>query len=112
MSEEPQGWRMVAQIGDLPEAVLVEMAVGPQRVVLLRRGGHVGAFQGLCPHQFARLVEGRVKDGWLHCPRHHACFSLADGHCGPGWVLPSLKRFAVKVADGRVMLSDPLVTLA
>jgi len=111
MSGGQESWHAVAAIGDLPEAEMVEVAVGQALVVLVRRGDEVAAFQGLCPHQFARLAEGRVEGGWLHCPRHHARFLLDDGRCGPGWALPPLKRFQVRVEGGSVMLSNPLVVL-
>ncbi|MGD1880186.1 MAG: Rieske (2Fe-2S) protein [Kiloniellaceae bacterium] len=112
MSVAEDGWQAVSLLDDLPVEGIGEAAAGQQRVLLVRRGDSVAAFQGLCPHQFARLAEGRLEDGWLQCPRHQARFSLTDGHCGPGWALPPLKRFAVKVVNGTVLLPDPLVALA
>jgi nitrite reductase/ring-hydroxylating ferredoxin subunit len=69
----------------------------------------VRAVQGLCPHASTRLVKGRITDeGRLACPAHAATFALGDGRCGPGWVLPALQRYPTKIADGMVLLPDPL----
>ncbi|MFC3226451.1 Rieske (2Fe-2S) protein [Marinibaculum pumilum] len=106
------GWQEVATLAAFPESGLLDLAVGREVVLLLRLDDTVQAFQGLCPHQFARLAEGRAADGWLHCPRHRARFAVSDGHCGAGWVLPPLRRYAVQVdAEGRILLPDPLVPL-
>jgi 3-phenylpropionate/trans-cinnamate dioxygenase ferredoxin subunit len=110
MSEAATAWQPVAALADLPDEGLHEVAVGRHLLLLVRREGEVLAVQGLCPHQFAPLVEGVLDaGGWLHCPRHRACFRLSDGACGPGWVLPPLKRYAVRLEDGMVLLPDPLL---
>ena len=53
----------------------------------------------------------RLDDGRLQCPHHLAKFSLVDGTCDSGWVLPPLKRYATLVRDGHVLVPDPLVAL-
>jgi 3-phenylpropionate/trans-cinnamate dioxygenase ferredoxin subunit len=111
MCQAESGWQVVAELDELPPGGLGEAAVGRQVVLLLRRGQEVLAFQGLCPHQFARLAEGTVTGDWLQCPRHQARFNLTDGRCGPGWTLPPLKRYAVKLDKGKVLLPDPLLAL-
>ncbi|RVU35117.1 Rieske (2Fe-2S) protein [Hwanghaeella grinnelliae] len=79
-----------------------EVLIGENIFVLIRHGETIGAYQGQCPHQFARLVEGRVADGHINCPRHMAKFRLSDGICGPGWALPPLRRYTVKEDGGMV----------
>jgi 3-phenylpropionate/trans-cinnamate dioxygenase ferredoxin subunit len=102
------GWRKIAALDNLADG-LHEVMVGSDVVVIVRLGEKIAAVQGLCPHAFARLSEGSVDDAWrLHCPRHKACFGIDDGLCGPGWVLPPLRRYKVRVEDGDVLLSDPL----
>ncbi len=112
MSGGQQGWQAVARFGELPEEGLREVAVGRALVLLVCRAGSLQAVQALCPHQMAPLAEGHVDaEGWLHCPRHKASFRLSDGACGPGWVLPRLRRYAVRLDGGQVLLPDPLVPL-
>lgn len=96
---------------------LADVVVGRDLVLLWRaaEGGEVRAFQGLCPHAFARLSEGVVEEKagacWVRCPHHMARFRIEDGACGPGWALAPLRRYAVRVEGGQVMLPDPLTPL-
>lgn len=83
-----------------PYEVVVEEAV----IILIRSEESIAAYQGLCPHQFARLAEGRVAEGYINCPRHMAKFRLSDGTCGPGWVLPPLRRYAVRENAGMIQI--------
>jgi 3-phenylpropionate/trans-cinnamate dioxygenase ferredoxin subunit len=48
-------------------------------VALIREGDRVYAFEELCPHAGANLVEGEVRRGALSCPQHRARFRLSDG---------------------------------
>lgn len=108
MSQAGGQWRRVADLAAFDARGLVEVEVDGTLVLLARDGGRVRAMQGLCPHQFARLADGAVKDGWLQCPHHMARFRLDDGMCGPGWVLPALRRYRVRIEDGAVLLGVPL----
>lgn len=98
-------WIAVVPSTELVPETPREIVIDENILVLIRYGDNIGAYQGLCPHQFARLSEGQVVDGQLNCPRHMARFRLSDGACGPGWSLPPLRRFAVKEEDGVVHIS-------
>jgi len=103
-------WRTVASWADFPNSGLLDVEVDGMLVLLVKQNGDVRAVQGLCPHAFARLAGGRVDEaGALHCPRHLARFSLDDGACLSGWIVPPLKRYAVRVEDGAVQLPFPLI---
>ncbi|MGE3765416.1 MAG: FAD-dependent oxidoreductase [Kofleriaceae bacterium] len=55
-----------------------------EAVVLVRAGDAVHAVAATCSHYGGPLAEGRVFDGAIHCPWHHACFDLATGRAhGP-----------------------------
>lgn len=86
----------------------MEIALGRRIILLIKSGDEVLAFQGLCPHQQARLAEGALQNGTIQCPRHLASFELQDGACTGGWQLPPLKRYVVKVEGDDILLSDPL----
>lgn len=108
---EAVAWREVAKLSVLDATGLADVAVANAVILLIRDGDTVRAVQGLCPHQFARLADGTLSDGWLHCPQHMARFRVADGACGPGWTLPALRRYAVRIEEGAILLPDPLVPL-
>ena len=109
------GWQKVATLAAFGSRNLADVVVGRELVVLVRRSTGVEAYQGLCPHEYARLSEGRLETDdegdWLTCSRHLARFRLGDGVCPRGWRLPPLRRYAVRVEDDAVWLADPLAPL-
>ena len=107
MDATKQSWIVVARVEDVNPGAPLEVALGDAVFILVKADEGIIAYQGTCPHAAARLGGGRVIEGWLRCPHHMAMFRLADGVCGKGWVLPALRRYAVKVEDGAVYLSDP-----
>lgn len=109
MAIDQLNWLEVASLGDLKPDHPFEVVVDQTVVILVRVERNVIAYQGLCPHQFARLGRGKVVDGWLRCPHHRAGFCLKSGECGPGWALPALQRFDVRVEGDTILLPDPLV---
>ncbi len=109
MKNEMLEWEVVASLTDIAADRPLEVIVGNTAVILLKVGGDVKAYQGLCPHQFARLSLGTISEGFIHCPRHKACFDIHDGVCGPGWQLPALRQYHVRVEAGVVSLPNPLV---
>jgi nitrite reductase/ring-hydroxylating ferredoxin subunit len=66
----------------------------------------VWAVHDECPHAFQPLQGGRVRNGWIQCPQHGACFDIKTG-------APQNTRitarpvlvFPVRVEDGRVLVS-------
>ena len=97
-------WKIIADECDVVEGKPVEVIFESKVILLLKANDVVSGFEGLCPHQKARLVFGTVDETWLHCPQHQAKFCLSDGMCGPGWVLPPLKKYRTKVDNGKILL--------
>lgn len=108
-----EDWQRVAELDDLAPGAMLDVAIGRHLVLLVRDAeGTVRGYQGLCPHEFARLAEGVVEaEGWVRCPRHLARFRVEDGSCGKGWTLPPLRRYAVRIADGGIWLADPVAPI-
>lgn len=105
-------WQVVASKNQVDAAGLLDVRVGRRVVLLIARSDQILAVQGLCPHQHARLSEGAMVDDTLQCPHHLARFNVEDGACTGGWQLPPLKRYAVRVENDQVLLSDPLTPLS
>jgi NADPH-dependent 2,4-dienoyl-CoA reductase/sulfur reductase-like enzyme/nitrite reductase/ring-hydroxylating ferredoxin subunit len=63
----------------IPEGGLLLGRVGDEEVVLARSGDRFFAVGAHCTHYHGPLAEGLVVDDTVHCPLHHACFSLRTG---------------------------------
>lgn len=72
-----------------------------EAVLLARDGGNVFAVGATCTHYSGPLAEGLVENGRVHCPWHHACFDLADGH-PHGPAMAPIACFDVRVDGGKI----------
>lgn len=79
---------------------------GPQ-VLLARYQGQVHAFAPNCPHYGAPLEKGRLVEGRIICPWHHACFRVADGTLCEPPALDDLPAFEAREAGGRIWVQVP-----
>jgi nitrite reductase/ring-hydroxylating ferredoxin subunit len=94
----------VADFADVPENRGLEVQVGDRKILLLRAGDQLRAYQGECPHAGAPLAEGAVCDGRLACPWHKARFRIEDGGlCEPPAGAAALRE---KGFAGRIFLID------
>tara|TARA_S200000501_G_scaffold331182_1_gene332997 strand:+ start:729 stop:1100 length:372 start_codon:yes stop_codon:yes gene_type:complete len=105
---ELPGWQFATMAESVSADKPVEAVIGDNIIIIVEREAGFAAFQGFCPHAWARLSEGRIEAGWLHCPQHLAKFCLKDGSCGPGWQLPPLKEYPTRVHDACVLVPYPL----
>ena len=99
----------LAATASLPEGALKTFAApngGPQ-ALLTRQQGQVHAFAPNCPHYGAPLEKGKVVNGKLICPWHHACFKLESGHLCEPPALDDLPKFAVREQAGRILVQVP-----
>ncbi|MEK1943406.1 MAG: FAD-dependent oxidoreductase [Pseudomonas sp.] len=96
----------VACLADLHQGRITAASLGEQKLVLLRVGDAVYAYQGTCPHAGAPLADGAVCNDRLICPWHKATFRLGDGQVCEPPALEDLQRFAVTVRDGQVYVDD------
>ena len=83
-----------------------------ESLVLYRDGQRVRAWLNVCPHAGRRLdwAPGKFlksKEGHLVCAAHGASFELVNGDCIAGPCRgDSLRRVAVELRDGQVVLVD------
>lgn len=96
---------------DLKEGVALEALLEDQpfsghvegeAVVLVRRGREVFAIGATCTHYGGPLGEGLVVGETIHCPWHHACFSLRTGEALGAPALNPVACWTAEVRDGRV----------
>ncbi|WP_285433327.1 apoptosis inducing factor family protein [Pseudomonas sp. fls2-241-R2A-110] len=96
----------VARFADVPENRGLEVQIGQTKIVLLRVGDQLRAFQGECPHAGAPLAEGALCHGRLICPWHKAAYRIEDGALCEPPSLDSLKRYPLEVREGEVWVDD------
>ena len=94
----------VGPVADVPEDRCV--AVGDGRVVVVRVGRELRAFENRCLHQNSLLADGIVRNGVLSCPLHFWRYRVDDGSLIGS--KRSLPRFPIDVVDGEafVLVAD------
>jgi NADPH-dependent 2,4-dienoyl-CoA reductase/sulfur reductase-like enzyme/nitrite reductase/ring-hydroxylating ferredoxin subunit len=94
-----------------PEAPLLGQANG-ESVLLVRNGDEIFAVGATCTHYSGPLAEGRVVDGTIRCPLHHACFDLRTGAVMRAPAFNPLPCYDVERAGGRIRVGarrgDPI----
>ncbi|KJZ67865.1 apoptosis inducing factor family protein [Pseudomonas fluorescens] len=96
----------VARFADVSENRGLEVQIADTKIVLLRVGDQLRAFQGECPHAGAPLAEGALCDGRLICPWHKAVYRIEDGALCEPPALDSLKRYPLEVRGDEVWVDD------
>ena len=97
---------------DVPaEGPLLGQANG-ESVLLVRNGEEIFAVGATCTHYGGPLAEGRVVDGTIRCPWHHACFDLRTGAVLRAPALNPLPCYDVERSGGKIRVGgrrgDPL----
>jgi nitrite reductase/ring-hydroxylating ferredoxin subunit/uncharacterized membrane protein len=106
----PSGeWTDVGSEADIaPDGPPVAVAVGDDRVLLVRDGGGgLRALSDVCGHAGGPLHEGEVDDGCVTCPWHGSTFRLDDGSVVHGPATGPQPVYEVRVAEGRVSVRRP-----
>lgn len=98
------------KLSDIPDGGALAGRVGDRQVLLSRAGERCFAVSATCTHYSGPLAEGLIKDGKVHCPWHHACFSLKTGEALEAPAFDPLDRFEVRVADGVATVGAKLET--
>ena len=93
------------------DAPLLGQANG-ESVLLVRNGEEIFAVGATCTHYGGPLAEGRVVDGTIRCPWHHACFDLRTGAVLRAPAFNPLPCYDVERAGGKIRVAgrrgDPI----
>lgn len=86
---------------DVADGAMLLGHAGGESVVLARRGAEVFAIGATCTHYGGPLTEKVMVGDAVHCPWHHACFSLRTGEASAPARDP-VACFAVEERDGKL----------
>src|SRR5579859_2123853 len=92
------------ELSKVPAEGLIKGCFRGQPVVLTQQRGKYYALSGKCTHMDGPLNEGIVVDGEVHCPWHHARFSVETGEAVAAPAFEALTRFETTVLGGRVFV--------
>jgi nitrite reductase/ring-hydroxylating ferredoxin subunit/multimeric flavodoxin WrbA len=103
-------WVDVGASAELAGKTVQEVRVGTRRIALTHRDGEFGAISGICNHVGGPLGEGDLEDDFVVCPWHYYKFHWKTGEGEPGYEADRVPSHAVKVENGRVLVSVAAVT--
>src|SRR5688500_17952701 len=73
-------WYVAALPTELSDGLLARVILGDPLVLYRQLDGQAAALLDLCPHRFAPLSMGIIKDGNVQCPYHGLEFN-GEGRC-------------------------------
>ena len=94
-------------VSTIPEGAMVTGCWRGQPVILANHQGRYCALSATCTHLGAPLNEGILVGGELHCPWHHARFSLTTGEAVGAPAFSPLTRFGTLIREGHLIVTEP-----
>lgn len=82
--------------------------VNDEPVLVARTGGALYAIGATCTHYGGPLAKGLLVGDTVHCPWHHACFSLRTGEPLRAPALDRVSCFRVEETDGTVFVRETI----
>jgi NADPH-dependent 2,4-dienoyl-CoA reductase/sulfur reductase-like enzyme/nitrite reductase/ring-hydroxylating ferredoxin subunit len=98
--------RAGVRVEDLAEGAPLLGHADGEAVMLVRRGEEVFAIGAICTHYGGPLAEGLVEGETVHCPWHHACFSLRTGEATGAPALNPVPCWTVERRGERVCVVE------
>lgn len=82
--------------------------VNNEPVIVARTSGSLHAIGATCSHYGGPLAEGILVGDTVHCPWHHACFSLRTGEPLRAPALDRVACFRVEETDGKIFVRESI----
>jgi len=95
-------------LGDIPDGGMVGGHVGDDAVLLARRGNEMFAIGSTCSHYGGPLAEGLMIGETVHCPWHHARFSLRTGEAVAAPAFNPMPRWRVETREGKAFVREKI----
>jgi NADPH-dependent 2,4-dienoyl-CoA reductase/sulfur reductase-like enzyme/nitrite reductase/ring-hydroxylating ferredoxin subunit len=90
---------------EIADGAMLQGHVGEEAVLLARQGDEIFAIGSTCTHYGGPLAEGLMVGDTVHCPWHHACFSLRTGEALHAPALNPVSCWKVVQSDGKVRVT-------
>lgn len=101
------GFTAVLPAAELAESTPTRAAIGPVRLVLVRRGEVIHAMSERCSHIGGPLSQGTIEDDSIVCPWHQSTFRLKDGTVKHGPAHTRLPIYEARIAGDQVEVRGP-----
>jgi apoptosis-inducing factor 3 len=98
---------IVAQVNELADGKMKEVAIGEIKVLLTRIKGKFHAIGGTCTHYGGHLAEGALCGERVYCPWHQSAFNVISGDLEEVPGLDAVPRFEVRIDGENVILQMP-----
>jgi multimeric flavodoxin WrbA/nitrite reductase/ring-hydroxylating ferredoxin subunit len=95
----------VGSAEELSRRSVQSVTIDRTRIALTFKDGVFGAISGVCNHVGGPLGEGRLDGDYVVCPWHYWKFHCKTGLGEPGYEEDKVPAHAVKVENGRVLVS-------
>lgn len=95
-------WHPTLDENELTDQTPLAVTVDGESIVICKVDDQVTAFANSCPHAGLPLDGGDVSDGVLTCPFHGYTFHVCSGKNTTFETDPALKKFPVRIVDGKV----------
>jgi NADPH-dependent 2,4-dienoyl-CoA reductase/sulfur reductase-like enzyme/nitrite reductase/ring-hydroxylating ferredoxin subunit len=101
---EETEWRRVAKESDLAERALAVVALGEEKILLVRLQGQVYAVGHECPHYQEKLENGALFGTQIVCKSHFARMEVTTGSVIAPPAFNDLPVYPVKLENGEVLV--------
>jgi NADPH-dependent 2,4-dienoyl-CoA reductase/sulfur reductase-like enzyme/nitrite reductase/ring-hydroxylating ferredoxin subunit len=107
---EPKGPDLTQGIAldDIADGGMIGGHVGDESVLLARLGQEIFAIGATCSHYGGPLAEGLMVGDTVHCPWHHARFSLRTGEAIAAPAFNPMPCWRVETRDGKACVREKI----